>query len=88
MYIKFLQDPLPQHIKQDIVKELNKTQSLQSTIDTVTVALGFLSCGTWDPKTLLSRYIKTLKMDKQLSPNVSYYDIQTTVYLLMYIIFM
>ena len=43
-YIKFLQDSLPQHVKQDIVKELNKTQSLQSTIDTVTVALGFLSC--------------------------------------------
>ena len=82
-YIKFLQDPLPQHIKQDIVKELNKTQSQQDTIDTVTVALGFLSCGTWNPSILLSWYIKTLKMDKQLS---RYYDLWATVYSLMYII--
>lgn len=53
------------------MKELNNTQSLQDTIDVVTVALGFLSCGTWNPNTLLSRYIKTLKMEKKLSPNVS-----------------
>ena len=69
--IPILQDPLPAHVKQDIVKELNKTHSLQDTIDIVTVALGFLSCGTWNPNTLLSRYIMTLKMEKKLSPTVS-----------------
>ena len=67
-----IQVPLTQSQKEEIAAELNQPHLLQDAINTVNIALGFLTCTKWTKNGQLSRYVQTvLKMDYHFTPKVS-----------------
>ena len=63
--IFLLQEPLDQHIQQEIVTELKTSDKLRESLDVVDIIMGLLSSGGGDPKQKLKKYIDSRKMSRK-----------------------